>query len=100
MQANLDKVISEIDTNEFDDDLVRQFIEHRVISLAFGVHTYSEMIVRKVVTKEEESKFNKNLSVYNQIESTLAQRAYEYSTEELFNQLVAYKKILDANIQN
>ena len=58
------------------------------------------MILRKTLSKEEEIKFKKNLNIYTQIEDTLAGRVNEYTTEELFNQLITCKTILDANVQN
>ena len=98
LQEEVIKILNEIDIDELDDDLTRQFIEHHVLTLSLKAHTYKEMILRNNLTNEEQLKFKKYLGIYTKLEESVAGRLNTKTTAKLYNQILAFKSILDANV--
>ncbi|MEP1382152.1 MAG: hypothetical protein ABJK64_00005 [Paraglaciecola sp.] len=98
LQDEVENILNEIDIDELDDDLTRQFIEHHVLTLSLKAHTYKEMILRNNLTNEEQLKFKKYLGIYTILEESVAGRLNTKTTAKLYNQILTFKSILDANV--
>ena len=92
---HVSKVIEQIDTDDLEDDLTRQFIEHHVLSLSLKAEAYKDMILRGTLTKEDEIKHKKHLSVYQNISEILAGKLNTRSTGDLHKMLVLSQSLLE-----
>ncbi len=98
LQKEVINILNEIDVDELEDDLTHQFIEHHVLTLSLKAHTYKEMILRNNLTREEQLKFKKYLGIYTKLEEAVAGRLDTLTTAKLYDQILTFKSILDANV--
>ena len=91
------EVISSIE-REISDDLIssselREFVEHKYLSLDVSIHIEREKLERSIKqSKQMELKFKKTHKVLSDIENCFERKAHEMSTDELISSIKQGRK--------
>lgn len=96
----IERILPEIDTGEFSDETVREFIEHHVMFLAVNVSSIKYLLTSEEASTEETIKYGMYLNMYGDIEKRLSGRLNEFSTEELYNKIIGCKEIVSKHVES
>jgi hypothetical protein len=99
LKLKVDAAVNEVDHDDLEDEHIRQFIEHHLLSLSLGAHIDQELISQNCTSRVDQLKYQRDLVVYEKIEGAIGQRLNQFSTKDLYGQLLECKAILDGNIQ-
>lgn len=99
LHVRLEGLIESLETVDMEEeDLARQFAEHKYLVVALHAHTEKEKLQRNIKSNSEKLKYKKQLNLYQLIENILSPKCNELSVAEMVSKLNECKELTASDV--